>query len=127
MSDPLDDLARRVQDDPFFLAAALAHYARSEHLDDDRLAAALGCSPQTLPALRLCRMPGAGAHPFARDVDRIAQHFRVDPDILTEAVRRWEALRRLREGAGDGRGTLLAARDEPPPQQDDDPAPGGAP
>jgi hypothetical protein len=127
MSDPLKDLARRVEGDPFFLAAALAHYARSEGLDDDGLTAALGCTGQTLTALRLCRRPGAGPHPFGQDIDRISSHFGVDATVLTEAVRRWEVLRRLRKDNDNGRGTLLAAREEPPPDPEDGPAPGGTP
>jgi hypothetical protein len=127
MSDPLDNLARRVEGDPFFLAAALARYARSERLDDDGLAAALGCSRQTLTALRLCRMPGDGPHPFGKDIDRISTHFCVDAVVLTEIVRQWEVLRCLREGNDNERGTFLAARDEPPPDEDNGPSPGGAP
>ena len=59
MTDPLDALARRVADDPFFLGSALARHAESHGLDDAGLAAALGCSVETLAMLRLCRLPAA--------------------------------------------------------------------
>jgi hypothetical protein len=119
MSSPLEKMARRVQDDPLFLAWALAEYARRERLDDDALAAALGCPVETLTPLRLCRTPGGGPAEFQRGVDRIAEHFGVDAEVIEEAVCCAEARRRLREEAGP-RGMLLAARDAEPPD-------GGAP
>jgi len=57
--DPLDALAARVSADPFFLGSALAAYQRRHGLDDDGLAAVLGCAPDVLTQLRLCRRPGA--------------------------------------------------------------------
>jgi hypothetical protein len=45
--------------DPFFLGSALAAYQRRHGLDDDGLAAVLGCAPDVLTQLRLCRRPGA--------------------------------------------------------------------
>lgn len=112
MADRLDALARRVQSDPAFLAAALADYARSERLDERGLAAALGCPPEQLSALRLCRRPRAEpAGQFRRDVEQIGARFGVRADVLAEAVRRADALAALRQAAAAERGTLMAARD----------------
>ena len=124
MADRLDVLARRVQIDPNFLAAALADYARSERLDENGLAAALGCPPEQLSPLRLCRRPRAEpAAQFRRDVEQIAARFGVRAEVLAEAVRRSDALIALRRAAPAERGTLMAARDrEEGPAPADNPA-----
>jgi hypothetical protein len=55
----LAGLAGRACKGPFFLGHALAAYQEQHRLDDDGLAALLGCARATLPGLRLCRRPGA--------------------------------------------------------------------
>lgn len=120
MSDSLNYLARRVADDAWFLAPALALYARSEGLDDAALAARLGCPMENLPLLRLCRMPRAEPPGFGQDVDRIAERFAVEAEVLAQVVRRGQNLLSLRasETPASDAGYLLAAReqpDEPPP------------
>lgn len=119
MAEHLDELARRMQLDPFFLAAALAGYARSEGLGEAALAARLGCPPGTLTMLRLCRRPQPGAR-FGREIATIADRFSVSAELLATMVRRADALEAMRDvdavgmpGAGD-RGTLIAARDREP-------------
>src|SRR5262245_57416656 len=57
MADPLSSIARRAEERPTFLANLLAAYARSEDLDDDALAARLGCPAEQLSRLKLCRAP----------------------------------------------------------------------
>lgn len=116
MTDPLDMLARRVENEPFFLASTLALFARSEALDDDALCRFLRCPKESFAMLRLCRTPDADPSDFQRDVKRIAERFDTDLDALTEAIRRGQALQRLRQTTEGG--TLLAARDaekEPQP------------
>jgi hypothetical protein len=130
MSKYLEKLARRVQDDASFLAAALARYAASEQLDDAALAAKLGCDVPALTHLRLCGMPRPQAPFFWQDVEAIATRFGADPDALAEAVRRGQALLNVGRKAGapanGSAGFFMAARDddreppEPPPE-------GGAP
>ncbi len=105
---PLDRLARRVRDDPFFLAAALTAFAETERLDDVGLATRLGCALPVLTNLRLCRMPCPEAPRFWQDIRRIAERFGVDAQALAEMVRRGQSLLRFREAAP---GTLWAARD----------------
>ena len=123
MAERLDALARRVQTDPAFLAAALADYACSERLDEHGLAAALGCPPEQLSPLRLCRRPRAEpAGQLRRDVEQIAARFGVRADVLAEAVRRSDVLAALRREATGERGTLMAARD-----REDDAAPADDP
>jgi len=113
MSEALDRLARRVAGDADFLAAPLALYCRSAGLDDAGLCAVLRCPPERLTALRLCRAPDAEpASAFRRDVAAIADHFGLDADALAAAVRRGQALLRLRQPADAG--TLLAARGRRP-------------
>jgi hypothetical protein len=126
VSKSIESLARRVENDPFFLASLLADYARSEAMDDPRLAAALGCRPEDLAAVRLCRAPRPDREGFRADIDHIAARFKLDPDRLTEAVRRGEAMRRLRSATPGAQGFLAAAREgvsqsEPPSPPGDEP------
>ncbi len=128
MSDPLEHLARRVADHPFFLAAPLDRYARSAGLDDAALAARLQCPVAMLTRVRLCRNPSPEAPMFWQDVETIAARFSLNAESLAEMVRFGQNLLRL-EGPAEGRapdqpGFLLAARDgdETPP-----PAPEAAP
>jgi hypothetical protein len=111
----LEQLARRVEAAPDFLACALAEFARGERLDDTGLAARLRCPIETLTNLRLCRMPRGEAPLFWQDVEQIAQRFSVDADFLAEVTRRGLSLFHLRhpEGAtGQEPGFFLAARDD---------------
>jgi hypothetical protein len=108
MGNPLDFLARRASERPSYLGSTLALFAESEKMDDEGLCRFLRCPAETLPMLRLCRTPDEDPPGFQRDVQRIAERFGADADALSEAVRRGQALRRLRQTSG---GTLLAARD----------------
>jgi hypothetical protein len=110
VADPLDTLAQRVENEPFFLASTLALYARSEELDDEALCRLLRCPPESLAMLRLCRTPDEEPTGFQRDVKRIAERFGIDEGALAEAVRRGQTLQRLQQAAVGG--TLLAARDD---------------
>lgn len=111
MSEALDWLSRRVEDDPSFLASVLADYATAERLDDAGLAAALGCPLENLARVRLCRTPRADPAGFRADVAEIAAAFAVDPLRLASAVRRVQSLRQFRGAAAPG--SLLAARQRP--------------
>jgi len=128
VSDALESLARRVASDPFFLAAPLARYALRHGLDDAALAARLGCRPEVLTDLRLCRNPHPEAPRFWQDVERIATHFGLDAARLAETVRSGQGLLRLAQQpearAEDAAGYLMAARDEEPQPP---PEPGGEP
>lgn len=123
MADRLARFARRVEGDPFFLASALAAYARTEALDDAGLAAALSCDPSALTPLRLCRRPRPEPAAFRADVDRIAARFGADPGALAQIVRRADALATWRDAppaAGrDDAGLLAAARDRDDAPPDD--------
>jgi hypothetical protein len=125
MSAALDHLAARVATDPLFLAGALTEYARSEGLDDDGLAKALGCERAQLTRLRLCSVPRPEPEQFRADVLAIAERFGIAPNTLTAVLRRGQSLSRIRasQTAGVEPGFLLAARDDKrkPPPQDEEP------
>jgi hypothetical protein len=115
MSEHLDRLAKRVEHDPFFLAAALNAYAKSSSSDDPALAARLGCPTEMLTRLRLCRMPTPLPPGFWKDIQQIAAAFRIDPDELADVVRQGQSLVRLRsadETRAESPCFLLAARED---------------
>lgn len=115
MSESLDWLSRRVEDDPTFLASVLAEYAVSEKLNDVGLAAALGCSRENLTLVRLCRVPRSDPAGLRADTAELAAAYGVDPLRLISVLRRTNSMRAIR--AATGLGSLLAARqrseDEP--------------
>jgi hypothetical protein len=110
MTDRLENLARRLESDPFFLACPLKLYQTSERLDEDRLAAALKCPRESLVSIRLCRAPSGEYETFQDDIERIATKFSADVDALADAIRRGQALFHM-AGGQSASGTLLAARD----------------
>jgi hypothetical protein len=124
MTDRIDRLARRVEADPFFLASALAEYARGQRLDECGLTDALGCSLETLTRLRLCRRPRPEPGLFQEDIDRIARRFRVRADLLAQAVRRADALATMRRATAPEGGLLAAARDREELEQGNEPKSG---
>ena len=127
MASRLARLARRVEDDPTFLASALKQYALSEGLDGRGLAAALSCPVEALARLALCRRPRPTPPWFRQDVDRIATRFGANADALAAIVRQADALDRLRGIEADERGLLMAARDQDAPPTDDAPEGEGQP
>src|SRR5258707_447930 len=120
MSDPLEALARRRENDPAFLATLLLAYARSEGLDDDGLAEAIGCPQSALPRLRLCQAPRPTTPLLGQDIDEISSAFGIEPDRLIDIVRRGQALLRARAGSAEP-SLFLAARDADPPKDEEKP------
>src|SRR5438105_13995373 len=118
MGTHFERLAQRVQSDPFFLAAPLSCYAKSEHLDDDALAVRLECDRDALTHLRLCRNPEPMPPHFWQDIERIAARFQIDPHRLAEIVRFGQGLLQVRSAgqtvADQTTGFLVAAREEEP-------------
>lgn len=115
MTRPVDLFARRVAKDAWFLASALELYAQSEGLNDEQLAATLGCSVADLTALRLCRRPlSEPAQAFRRDIDDLVRAYGVRADVIADVARRADAvdnLRRSQSSATERPGMLMAARD----------------
>lgn len=107
MATPLDELARRAEDDPFFLACPLHWFARSESLTDEELADFLGCTPEALVKVRLCGTPALEQPTFGRDVATIAGKFGLNPDSLKKAVRRGSVVLQMQSAQN----ASLAARD----------------
>jgi hypothetical protein len=109
--------AERAASRAFFLASVLLPFAQGEGLDDHGLASYLGCRDDQLAALLLCRRPDPRT--FARDVQRIAERFGLDPSRLAEAVRLADSLEALGRAPTDrGEGFLAAARDR---EEDEEP------
>lgn len=111
MSKALDLLARRVADEPAFMAHPLAVFARSEQLDDPGLAVLLGCDVAGLTRLRLCFRPRVEPEHFLDDVAEITAHCGVTEAALIDVVRRADALIAFRGQPLYSPGLLMAARD----------------
>jgi hypothetical protein len=112
----LDESARALEGDPQYLASALATFAFSEGLTDERLADFLGCEPPTLTGLRWCLRPRSNLDDpgiFRRDVEEIATRFAIWAEPLARVVRRADAIAHLRQATATDGGFLMAARDRP--------------
>lgn len=110
---PLQRLARRASTEPSFLGWQLAAFARVRELNDEALAAYLGCPVETLANVRLC---GAIRHDhFREDVMCVATTFGLRIANLAEVAKPLptELLREAVET--DTLTAMLAARDRSEP------------
>jgi hypothetical protein len=113
----------------FFLASALAEFQALRGMTDDQLATFLGCVPEVLPELRLCRRPEPTTSTFRADVEEVAAYASATSEQLVRLLREVDsaaALRRAPAAAAD-RGALLAARDRPDAAEREDERPDGGP
>lgn len=73
-------VAERTMNRPFFLGYWLNEYATSMLLDDAALAAALGCTLDSLTMLRLCRAPRPDM--YVLDLQEVANRFEANLESL---------------------------------------------
>jgi hypothetical protein len=114
--------AARAADRSFFLASQLAAYRSLHSLTEADLAAWLGCRPDGLVTLALCRRPEIAASSFRAEVEKVAARARAKPERVAEALREVEAVIAFRQARSvQTGGMLLAARDrlEDAPQHPD--------
>lgn len=109
-SPSLERLAQLAQRRPNLLAGALMLYKEQEGLDDEQLAALLGCEPAALSRLALCERPRPAPH-FREDVERIATYIHADLMQLAMLIRAAESREALSKRLGETSPALLAARD----------------
>lgn len=106
----LDRLAALARERLNLLAGPLALYKEQEGLDDQQLAAMLGCEIEAVSRLALCERPRQAPH-FREDVEHIAGYIHADTMQLAMLIRAAESREALRQGTGAASPTLLAARD----------------
>ena len=96
----LSQLASR---DPFYMGWYFTMYAEMMSVDIADVAGELGCLPEMMNTMSLCRAPRAEPPHFREDIESVADRFLVRADRLANLVRQVQV-------ASD-QGMLLAARD----------------
>lgn len=86
----MDKLAKLAEQRDSFLAKPLVRYAAAHSLTDAALAGALGCPPEKLSALKLCKLPRR-EHRTA-DIRRIAGYVGCDAEVLARVLTEVENL-----------------------------------
>lgn len=117
-SEALVHASRRAEQQPFFLASVLAAYRTAHQFDDARLADMLGCTPDDLIRLALCRRPAPESARFSAEIDHLARRFGLRGDRLAAMIRQVDALTALAQHlqtAAPATALLRAARDRTDP------------
>jgi len=101
--------ARDATGRPWTLGALLQLYAEREHCTMENLAGELGCRPELLQRIALCRRPRDDR--FAEDIATVASRFDVDPVALLRIARHAAVVGRIALSIVGGAPALMAARD----------------
>ena len=120
-SAALEVLARSLEDDPEFIAWALARYRDYEDIQSwAELATYFGTTAPFLIQLALCRRPPPAAEDFALRVRQIAEFAAVDVAALANLLRHVDFLQSLPSNdriAATPNPMLAAARDKVEPEK----------
>lgn len=92
--------------DTFYLGWYFASYAEMMSVDIASVAGELGCLPEVMNKMSLCRAPRAEPPHFREDIEAVANRFQVRADRLANLVRQVKVT--------SDQGVLLAARDRDP-------------
>ena len=99
--------------DPFYLGWYFAIYAEMMSVDIANVASELGCLPEVMNTMSLCRAPRTDPPYFREDIEAVANGFQVRADRLANLVRQVQVT--------SDQGMLLAARDRDPSSSEDAP------
>ena len=72
--------------DPFYLGWHLVSYSEMTGMSMAEVGMELGCLPETVDSISLCRAPRAEPH-FREDVETVADRFQVRADKLAHILR----------------------------------------
>jgi hypothetical protein len=116
MNDALPRVLERAVEkaslDTFFLGHLFSFVARRDQLSQLELAKQLGCEPNQITRLALCRCPREDVKWFRQDIKKIAAFARCNPTMLAQIVRKAMAIKSLSAcDTNQNTNTLLAARD----------------
>jgi len=119
MDNLLEKMSQTTRDEPYFLGYILEAYSEAARIDEALLSHELGCRPEDLVRLRLCRAPAEATEDFRRDVESIARYFGIDAKVLARIVKQGRVARLLSQASATPTpGYLLAARER---DEEDDP------
>ncbi len=89
--------AKRAAEEAFLLGYDLREYRELHEASEDELASVLGCTPEALVCLSLCRRPDPAAQSFRADVEQIALHCGVNSLKLAALLREVDSIRTIRQ------------------------------
>ena len=117
IADMLRHAALRASNNPFFIAGDIERFRTRREMQESDLAGYLGCEPEILHKLGLCRRPDPDSSTFHSDVHRIADAFGVSSNILIQLIREADSLNVLGTDVPVAKpnpleGLLMAARDK---------------
>ncbi len=86
-NDMLLKMSRFASNDPFYLGWYLGRYSEMREMSLAEVGMELGCLPETVNSISLCRAPRSESPHFRRDIERVADRFQVRSDRLMGIVR----------------------------------------
>lgn len=86
-NDMLLKISRLASNDPFYLGWYLGRYSEMSGMSMAELGRELGCLPETVNSISLCRAPRSEPPHFRSDIERVADRFQVRADRLMTVVR----------------------------------------
>jgi hypothetical protein len=95
--DILQWAAKRAAEEDCLLGYDLREYRELHEATEADLASVLGCSPEALVCLALCRRPDPAAQSFRADVEQIALHCGAKAQKLAALLREVDSLRTIRQ------------------------------
>ncbi len=97
--------------DSFYLGWYLARYSEFKEMSMTEVSRELGCLPDTMSSMALCRAPRLDPPHFRDDVERVAERFQIPADRLTGIIRHVQV--------ASLESVLLAARDRDVKEDED--------
>jgi hypothetical protein len=102
-NDMLLKISLLASEDPFYLGWHLVRYSEMRKMKLTEVGRELGCLPEMLNSISLCRAPRLEPPHFRSDIERVADRFQVRADSLMRIVRYVQV--------ESGESMLLAARE----------------
>lgn len=91
----LQAIARKLRDDPNYMAWILAAYQKFENLTDNQLRIKLGTNEHMLARLALCKRPSPNSPNFQVQINQIAEYSNIGKLTLVNIIRHVDALTAL--------------------------------
>ena len=85
--DMLLKMSRLASNDPFYMGWHLARYSEMKGFGVVEMGKEIGCLPETVNSISLCRAPRSEPPQFQNDIERIADRFQVKATKLMGIVR----------------------------------------